>query len=74
VDPVFHAVPGQAERISAEGIGLNDLCSRLHVLAVELADKIGLRHVQLVIAAIDEDSLGVKQRPSGPVTQDRGLL
>ena len=71
---VFHAVAGQAKRISAESIGFNDLRTRLHVLMMQVADEVGLRDVQLVIAAIDEDALGVKQGPGGAVAQDRGLL
>jgi hypothetical protein len=41
---------------------------------MEIADEVGLRNVQLVIAAIDEDSLGIKQGAGRTVAEDGGLF
>ena len=38
------------------------------------ADEFRLRQVQLVIAAVDEDPLGVQQRAHGAVAQQRPAL
>ena len=59
---------------AAESIGFNDLRTGLQILMMQVADEVRLRQVQLVIAAIDEDALGIKQRPGSAVAQDGGLF
>ena len=41
---------------ATKSIGFNNLRARLQILVMQIADQVGLREVQLVIAAIDEDS------------------
>ncbi len=71
-DFVRHAVAGQPDRVGPESVGFDDLCPGLQVLVMELPDQRGLGQVQLVVAAIDEYSLGVQQGARGAVAQDRG--
>ena len=41
---------------------------------VDGADQLGLRQVEFVIAAVDEDALGVKKRAHGSVAEHGRLL
>ena len=65
--PVDATVFRQAKRIRAEGVCFNDLGAGLQVVLMNAADEVGLRKVQLVIAAIDENALGVQQGTHGAV-------
>jgi len=38
------------------------------------ADQFRLRQVELVIAAVDEDALGIEKRPHGSIAEHRRLL
>ena len=71
---VGQAVPGQAKRIATESIGFNNLGSRLQVFVVNSANQVGLREIQFVVRAVDENALGVEQRPHGAIAQHGGLL
>ena len=64
------AVPGKAKGIGTESVAFDDLGSGLQVLVVDSANKIGLGKIQFVVTAIDENSLGVKQRAHGPVAEN----
>ena len=44
------------------------------IFVMNIADQVRLRQVELVIAAVDENTFGVEQRPHGAITQDGGLL
>src|ERR1700747_2784762 len=59
----------KAKIISAEGIGFDDLGTRLQVLVVNAANEVGLGEVQLVVATVDEHTLGVQQRAHGAVAE-----
>src|SRR5580704_7135319 len=52
----------QAKRVATEGIGFDNLGSRLQVLVVNSANQVGLREIQFVVGTIDEDAFGVQQR------------
>ncbi len=57
----------QAKRIGAEGVCFNDLRSGVEVFLVDVADEIRLYDVQFVVAAVDEDPLGVQQGAHGAI-------
>ena len=71
---VHQAVPRQAKAVRAESVGFDDLGARLQIIVVDVADQLRLRQVQLVIAAVDEDALGIEQRPHGSIAEHRRLL
>jgi hypothetical protein len=60
-------VASQAERIGTKGVGLNDLSAGSQVVEMNAPDEIGLAGIQLVIAAIDEDPIGVQKGAHGAV-------
>src|ERR1019366_644588 len=64
---VHTSMLGQAKRIGAKGVCFNDVGSGLEVFLVDPADQVGLRQVELVVAAVDEDTLGIQQRAHGAV-------
>src|SRR5208337_3452205 len=66
-------VPSEAEGVASESIGFNDFCPSLQVVVVDAADEIGLREIQLIVAAIDEDAVGIEQRPHRAVAKSGGL-
>ena len=66
---ILQPVPLQAKRISAKGIGFNDLGPGLQVFMVNAANQVGLRNIQFVIAAVDEDALGIEQRAHGAIAE-----
>ena len=68
------AVAPQAKAVSTERVGLDDLRARLEVIVVNPANHVRLRDVQLVVAPIDENSLGVQQRPHRSVAQHGDAL
>ena len=68
---VGKTVTGQPKAIAAECVGLNYLRTGLQVLVMNTADEIGLRQVQFVIAAINENPFGIQQGPHRAVTQHR---
>jgi hypothetical protein len=53
-------VAGEAKAVGAEGIGLDDLGPGLEIFVVNAANEFGLRQIELVVAAVDEDTLGVR--------------
>jgi len=68
-DAVCESVAGQTKRIGAEGVCLYNLRTGGKILAMDGADEIGLRKVQLVITTVDENTLFVQQRAHGPITE-----
>ena len=74
VHAVGHAVPCETEGIPTESVGFNDLRTSLQIFTMYAADKVRLRQVQLVIAAIDKDPFCVKQGSHRPVAQNRRLF
>ena len=64
---VHTSVPRQAKRIRAEGVCFYDLGSGLQIVLMNAADQVGRRQVQLVVAAIDENALGIQQGTHGAV-------
>jgi hypothetical protein len=71
---IGQAVPRQAKAVRAESIGFDNLGAGLQVIVVHGADQLRLRQVQLVIAAVDENALGIEKRPHGSVTEHGRLL
>ena len=61
------AVAGEAEPVGAEGVGFEDLGAGLEVFLVNREDEVGVREVQFVVAAIDEDTAGVEHRAHGAI-------
>src|SRR5262249_27864600 len=60
----------EPEAIATKGVGLNDLRSRLQIFMMNSADQVRLRQVQLVVAAVDENSLRIEQRAHRAITKD----
>jgi len=71
---VGDTVPRQAESVRTESVGFNDFGPSLEVVVVDTPNQIGLGKVQLVVTAIDENAVRVKQRSHGSVTQSGELL
>ena len=65
--PVAEAMALQAEGVCAEGVGLDDLRAGLQVLGVDTGDGLRLREVQLIEAAVDEDSAVIEHGAHGTV-------
>ena len=65
------AMPGQPEAVSAKGVGFKQLGASLQILLVNGKDQVGVRKIQLVIAAIDEDAAGVENGSHGAIGEDR---
>ena len=68
------AVPGEPKQIRAKGVCLNDLSTGFYVIFVDAQNQVRLREVQLVVAAVYENSLAVKQGTHGPVAEHWGTL
>ena len=54
---IGEAEAGQLEPVGAEGVGLQNFRAATNVLAMNLADHSGIRQVEFVEAAVDEDAL-----------------
>jgi hypothetical protein len=59
--------------VGAKGVRLDDVGTRLDVLVVDLADEAGVRQVELVEAAVQEDPARVEHGAHGPVEDDGAL-
>ncbi len=59
---VGQSVAAELDGIGAEGVGLDDLGAGPHVGFVHLAHELRLLEVQLVIADVQEEALGVEHR------------
>src|SRR5690242_11275534 len=68
------SVPGQTEGVAAEGVRFDDLRAGVQVLLMDVADKVGLGKVQLVVTLVDEHALGVKQGTHGSIAQNGALF
>ncbi len=58
----FEPVLLQLVSSGAEGVGLDDIGAGAYVFGVDLADQVGIAEIQLVVAAVDVDALGVEHR------------
>src|SRR5437588_6949292 len=67
-------MPGQADCIPAECVGLDYFRAGLQVFMMDAANQVGLRAIKLVVASVDEDSFGVQKGAHGAVAQYRALL
>src|SRR5437879_1107561 len=67
-------MPLEPVAITAKGVGFNDLRAGLQVFMVNATYKVWLRDVQFVIAAIDENTLGVKPCAHSSVAKNGGRL
>ena len=64
----------QADVVATKRVGFNDLCTSLQVFAVDTPNQVGLGEIQFVIAAVDEDALGIQQSTHGTITEDGRFL
>ena len=64
---VHTSMLGQAKRIGAKGVCFNDVGPGLEVFLMDPANQVGLREVELVVAAVDENTLGIQQGAHGAV-------
>src|ERR1700687_1520052 len=71
---IRQTVPRQAKAVPTESVGFNNLGASLQIVVVDTADQLRLRQVQLVIAAVDEDTLGIEKRAHGSIAEHRGML
>ena len=63
----------ELEAVGPEGVRLDDVGARVQVLLVDAAHEGGVREVQLVEAAVQEDAARVEHRAHGPVAHDDAL-
>ena len=71
---IGEAEAGQLEPVGAEGVGLQNLRTAANVLAMNLADHSGIRQVEFVEAAVDEDALGIEHRAHRAVGDQRAAF
>ena len=64
-------VPAQPEPVRSKSVGFQNFCACLQVLFVHRQDEVGVREIQLVVAAIDEDAARVKHGSHGAVGKHR---
>src|SRR6266576_2230275 len=64
---VREAVAVQLQRIGAEGVGLENLGAGAYVLRVHLLHQPRLLEVQLVVADVQEEALGIQHRAHGAI-------
>ena len=73
-DLIAEAEAAQLHAVRAEGVGLDDVGAGLQVLAVHVDDQIGLRLVERLEAAIDEDALRVQHGAHGAVADEHTII
>ena len=71
---IAEAEAAQLHAVGAEGVGLDDVRAGLQVLAVHVDNQLGLRLVQRLEAAVDEDALAVQHRAHGAVTDEHTII
>ena len=71
---VGQAEVAQLDAVGAEGVGLDHVRAVADVGLVDLGDEIGLREVQLVEGAIEEDALGVEHRAHRAVADEHAPI
>ena len=54
------AVASETKAVCAKGVGFKNLGARLEVILMNREDEVGVRQVQFVVAAVDEDTAGVE--------------
>ncbi len=59
----------EAKPVGTKGVGLKNLGAGLKVVLVNGEDQVGIRQVQLVIAAVDEDTARIKDRAHGAISE-----
>ena len=64
-------VTREPEAVGAKGVGLDNLRSGLQVLLVDRKDQAGVGKVQLVVAAVDEDTTAVEHGSHGAIGKYR---
>ena len=64
----------QALAIGPKRIGFNDLRTGANVILVYIADQGRQRQVELVVAAIQENALGIERRSHGPVGHQNAFV
>ena len=73
-DLVAQAEAAQLHAIRAERVGLDHVGAGLQVLAVHVDDQLGLRLVERLEAAVDEDALAVQHRAHGAVADEHTII
>jgi hypothetical protein len=67
--PIGQTMPFQPEGISAKRVGFYQFSARLQVLVMNPANEFRLGQVELVITAINEDTLGVQKSAHRTIAQ-----
>jgi hypothetical protein len=62
-----HSVAGKAEAVGAKGVGFKKFRAGLQVFLVDGEDESGIRDVQLVVTAVDEDTARIEHCTHGAV-------
>src|SRR5262249_14822737 len=66
---VLDPEPLQLHPVRAVGVRLHDLRAGPDVLAMDVEDDLRIADVQLVVALVDEDALGIEHRPRRPIEE-----
>ena len=74
VDAGFQAVRGELEAVGTEGIGLDHIGTGSDVVAVYLANEVGVGQVEFVKARVDEDTLLIEKGAHATVKDNDVLL
>ena len=59
----------KAKSIGTKGVGLKNLGAGLEVVLVNGEDQVGVRQVQLVITAVDENTARIEDRAHGAISE-----
>ena len=57
----------QTKRIRAKGVGFNNVRPGMQVFLMDATDQVGLRDVEFVVAAVDENAFGIQQGAHGAI-------
>ncbi len=73
-EPRLETERRQLDAVRPERVRLDHVGAGAHVGLMEVGDEVGLREVQLVEAAIEEDALGIEHRPRRTVGDQHALV
>src|SRR4029453_346862 len=72
-DLISQAEAAQLHAVRAEGVGFDDAGAGLQILAVHVHDQLGLRLIERLEAAIDEDALRVQHGAHGAIADEHTI-
>src|SRR5438270_345513 len=73
VDLVREAVPSESKAVRTKSIGFNDFCASLQVALMHGVNHFRLRQVQLVVRAVDENTVRIQQCAHRAITKNGRL-